>query len=237
MVIRIKRQILVVDNDLAVCQAISNSMKDHVTNVCYMTSAVEALACYMQKDYCLVILDVQLAKMNGMELLRTIRNTRYVPILVLSESLSAEEKVALYHAGADAYIEKPLNTDVCIAQANALIQLYVESDTKQRSHGVIIFGTELVISPRYRQVMIDGKSLELTKKEFDLLHCFARSPGQVFSREQLYAHVWNDDSVMSVDETVKAHIKTLRKKLASVGKHYIHNKRGVGYKFIFTESE
>lgn len=199
------------DHDLAVCQAIYSGMRDEFTDVCYMTSASDALTDYMKQEYSLVILDSQLAMMNDMELLRAIRKVNHIPILVLADFLNSQDKVGLFHAGADACIDKPLNIDVCIAQANALTQRYMESDIEQGYSDVITFGTKLVICPRYRQVIADGNTLSLTKKEFDLLHFFAKSPKQVFSRTQLYEQIWNEDSTIGVDETIKAHIKSLRK--------------------------
>lgn len=85
------------------------------------------------------------------------------------------------------------------------------------------------------QVIVDGKFLELTRKEFDLLHCFAKHPGQVLSREQLYDYIWNDEPAVAVDEAVKSLIKKLRKKLASVNKFYIQNTRGVGYRLVLPD--
>lgn len=114
-VIHIKRQILVVNKDLTAGQAICDSLVDDVTDVCCMTSAMEALADYMKNEYCLVILDVQPANANSMELLRTIRNTKHTPILVLTDPLNSEDTVTLYHAGADACLEKPFNIEVCAA--------------------------------------------------------------------------------------------------------------------------
>lgn len=112
-----------------------------------------------------------------------------------------------------------------------MLHLYDATKTNHQQDAVV-FGRELIISRRYRQVMIDGKPLKLTRKEFDLFHCFANHPGQVFSCELLYQHVWNEDITLGSDSTVKSHIKTLRKKLASVGKFYIDNVWGIGYKFV-----
>nr|WP_243154143.1 winged helix-turn-helix domain-containing protein [Pseudoflavonifractor sp. 60] len=83
--------------------------------------------------------------------------------------------------------------------------------------------------------MVDGKPLELSRKEFDLLHCLAAYPGQVFSRGQIYSHIWDDEPTVAVDEAVKSLIKKLRKKLATVDKDYIQNMRGVGYKFVLPD--
>lgn len=230
--IPIERKILVVDRDLAVCQEISSSMRDDFTDVRCMESAIEALASYMKDEYCLVILDVQLTDMNSLELLRTMQNTKHTPILALTAPLKSEDIVTLFHAGADACLEKPVDVQVCTAQANALIQLYFDADDRHKRHYTISFGPEFIISPRYRQVIVDGEPLALTRKEFDLLHCLASYPGQVFSLDHLYAHVWDDEFAESGEDTVRVHIQTLRKKLVALGKDFIQNIWGVGYKFV-----
>lgn len=224
-----------VDKDLTMGQAICDSLLDDVTDTCCMTSAIEALADYMKNEYCLVILDIQSTDTNNIELLRTIRNTKHTPILVLNDSLSPEDTITLFHAGADACLEKPVNIPVCVAQAHALIQLYFDSDSRYENHSAISFGSELIISPRYRQVMVDGKNLDLTRKEFDLLHCLASYPRQVFTHKQLYDHIWGDGAVDTVDDVVKSLVKRLRKKLSQIGKDYIRNEWGVGYKFVLSD--
>lgn len=235
--VHIKRQVLALIADSTIRHAIYDRMQNEHIAVCCLTSPVVALANYIKQDYCLVMLDCQFAMANGMELLRTIQNTKHVPILIFTASLSPKEKVALFHAGADACVEKPLDIDVCVAQAKALIQLYTETNTYPRNYDIISFGSELVISPRFRQVFVEGKALVLTKKEFDLLHFFAKAPRQVFTRAQLYDHVWDGEPTVGVDEIVKTHIKTLRKKLAFTGKKYIHTVWGSGYKFVLENTE
>ena len=223
------------DNELGICQAIRKGLQDTVTDICCMTSSSGALASYLKENYCLVILDAQLSDMDSIEMIRIMRRSKHTPILLLTNSLNSEGVVELLHAGADTYIAKPLNMEVCAAQANALIQRYLDSDIDHSQHKPIVHGSELIISPRYRQVIINGKSLELTRKEFDLLHCFAKHPGQVLSREQLYDYIWSDEPAVAVDEAVKSLIKKLRKKLASVNKFYIQNTRGVGYRFVLPD--
>ncbi len=196
-----------------------------------MTSSAEALASYIKRDYCLVILDIQLTDMDSIELLRTMRQIKYTPILVLTVPRNAEEIVDLLHLGADTYLEKPLNMDICAAQARALMQLYLDADMNYSHHRPIIRGSKLIISPRYRQVMVDGKPVELTRKEFDLLHYLASYPEQVFSSNQLYRQVWNEEPSESGNDTVKVHIGNLRKKISDIGRECIHTVWGVGYKF------
>jgi len=161
---------------------------------------------------------------------------RHTPILILSEPSSIETQIALFHSGADAYVEKPLNLDICAVQAEALIRLYLATDMNCGLHSPVIQEEGLIINPRYRQVKIDGKPLVLTRKEFDLFHCLASCPGQVFSCEQLYNHVWTDESAIEVDQAVRSQIKRLRRKLSLIGKDYIQNEWGVGYKFILSDN-
>lgn len=155
--IHIKRQILVVDNDLTICQTIQKGLQDNVTEICCMTSSAEALASYLKENHCLVILDAQLSDMDSIEMLRVMRRSKHTPILLLTKPLNSEGIVELLHAGAHTYIEKPLNIEVCTAQANALIQRYIDADIDHNQHKPIIHGSELIISPRYRQVIVDGK--------------------------------------------------------------------------------
>lgn len=96
----------------------------------------------------------------------------------------------------------------------------------------IVFGTSLVIAPRYRKVLVQGMALELTRIEFDLLHFMAKHPGQVFSRRELYHYVWDDCYELGGDETVKSHIKALCKKFAGLGQDVIETVWGVGYRFV-----
>lgn len=226
-------RILVVDDDLDTCCSIKGHMQNEGVEVCCMTSASEALESVMNTEYCLILLSNQLPGISGMETVRIMRLTLHIPIIILADQLSSNDKAALLRAGADAIIDKPLNVELCAAQADALIQLYRNSDV---DHGnaqreQIAFGSKLMIIPHFRQVFVNGKPVSLTRKEFDLLHFFARHPHQVYSREQLYARVWGDSYALVGDETVKVHIQTLRKKIETDGTTFIHNVWGVGYKF------
>lgn len=167
-----------------------------------------------------------------MEMLRIMSNTKHTPILALIPPLEKADKIALFHNGAVVCLDKATDVEICVAQAKALIQIYLEPTTEHESRDIILHGSELIINPRYRQVIVDGESLDLTRKEFDLLHYLARYQKQVFSRKQLYEQVWHDQATESCDETVRVHLSTLRKKLMLMNKDLIKNVRGVGYCFI-----
>lgn len=228
----IKRRILIVEDDLSICRLMEEKLQNDSTDVCCVPVSADALDIFMAQEYCLVIMDVQLPEADGLEMLNTMRLAKHPSILALTASLRPENRVALLQAGANAYLEKPVNMDVCAAQAEALIKLYCESNHDYQKCCPLTFGTELIINPLYRQVFIDSTPVELTRTEFDLLFCLAQRPGQVWSRRQLYNHVWADDLGISGDNTVRAHIGNLRKKLADAGKKYIQNSRGVGYRFV-----
>ena len=227
----IKRQILLVGNDLSVCNPIQECMQNRNMEVSCIRAISEALDSFINHDYCLAIIDFQRLEVYSLKMLRMMRTAKRTPVLALIDDLTADEKVILLQAGANAYMEKPVDLNICAAQSEALIKLYWDSDDSSKVDKPLVFGTELVIHPLQRQVIVDGKFVDLTRTEFDLLFCMAQHPGRVWSRNQLYSQVWTDDPNASDDNTVRAHIGNLRKKLAITGKIYIQNIRGIGYRF------
>ena len=221
-----------ISDDPPLCRLISEYMGNDNIEVHCVSSAAEALDDILDHESHLVTVDFQLPGIDGFEMLHMIQETIHAPILAITPCLSSNEKVALFHAGANAYIEKPVDISVCAAQLATLMKLHSDSSENPKDYAPLVFGTELIISPRYRLVIIDGKPLELTRTEFDLIFCLAKHPGQVWSRAQLYRSVWDDTLGMEGEHTVRTHIGNLRKKLADVGKEYVQTAWGVGYKFI-----
>lgn len=227
-----KKQILVVENDQAIYQSFQNWMQSEDIEVSYVLSAAEALESVLKYEYCLVVLSLRFTEASDMELLRMIRSARRMPIIVLTDRLTTPDKVSIFQAGANACFEHPIDFSICFAQATSLIHLFLKAKGETEEHSPLDFGSELLIDTMYRQVIIDGKPLPLTCKEYELLVCLAKHPCQIWSRAQLYRYVWNDDLGISGDNTVKTHIGNLKKKFAELGKGYIQNSRGVGYKFV-----
>lgn len=151
--------------------------------------------------------------------------------MLLSSQADHTERLRALQAGAHAYMGQPYSLEECLAQAEALMQLYIEAHPDSNLCYTLVFGKDLVIDPSTRQVFLKGKELNFTRKEFDLLFCLASNAGRVISREQLYEQVWSEDTAYDVDGLVKTHIKTLRKKLSESGTEYIKNVWGVGYRF------
>lgn len=157
------------------------------------------------------MLDLQLSGMDKSEMIRIIRIMQHIPVMIISEHLESAEIVTLYHTGIDAYIEKPIDVDICAAQAETLIALCVRATEKSWKRATLAFGSSLAISPYHRQVLIEGIPIDLTRKEFDLLHYFAQHPHQVFSTSQLYEQIWEGAFDMGGESTVTVHINTLDK--------------------------
>lgn len=194
-----------------------------------MSKAVEHI---IKTPCCLLIIDFQISNMDNAEMVRILRAAKHMPILALTNALTAQEKIDLFHSGVDVFLEKPIDVDLCSAQANALIKLYLESEEELGKIFPITFGTSMVIAPRYHQVVVQGTPVDLTRIEFDLLYFMAKHPGQVFNRRELYDYVWDDYYELGGDDTVKSHIKSLRKKLAGLGQDIIETVWAVGYRFI-----
>lgn len=212
--------------------AIQKIMKNDCVDVNCTQFVEKAFDILMTSEYCLVALSLRPNISRDMTLLRMMRESKSIPIMALTQKLSLSEKIALFHAGANVCLEKPIDAALCAAQACSLIQLYLNAREDNRERYPLIFGTELIINPIYRYVIIDSKPLELTRTEFDLLFYMASHPNQIFTRQQLYQQIWGDDLGINGENTVRSHIGNLYKKLADAGKNYIQNSRGVGYKFV-----
>ena len=213
-------------------QSIKRMMQSDSMDVNYAMSVKEALNFLLSIEYCLIIVCISSLVSNSIAIIRLIQETYPIPIMVLVLRLELSEKIILFHAGANAYLEQPVNIELCVAQAYSLMQLYLDAKIANHKENPLVFGTELIINSIYRHVIIDEEPLELTRIEFDLLFYMVKHPNQIFSRQQLYQQVWGDDLGISGENTIRSHIGNLYKKLADVGKNYIQNTRGVGYKFV-----
>lgn len=231
------KKVLIIDDDLDTCKEIKYALQSETMDVYYVLSAKEGYEQFAKHQFCLVIMDIHLSEADGLSLLELLRKMNPMPILVLSSKSSSEDRIGALKAGATGYMEKPYALEECLAHAQSLIQLYADIGPVSKRHYTLAFGMDMVIDPELHQATLKGGSLNLTRKEFDLLFCLAEHAGQVLSREQLYSYVWNQDVQYNVDELVKAHIKALRKKLTPAGKEYIKNVWGIGYRFSTDEEQ
>jgi DNA-binding response OmpR family regulator len=191
--------------------------------------------------YDLVILDLMLPGLNGLEICKRLRaGPSYVPILMLTSKSSELDRVLGLEIGADDYVTKPFSIMELLARVKAIFRrIETLEQNKQKAIHEIIHSGDLIIDPEKRLVMTNGKRVDLTTKEFDLLLQFARHPGRVYSRAQLLDIVWGYGHE-GYEHTVNSHINRLRAKIEDnpAQPRYILTVWGVGYKFLDTaESE
>lgn len=185
---------------------------------------IEALAYLERYDYAVVVLDLMLPRLDGLEVLRTMRaRGNRARVLVLSARDQVQDRVAALDRGADDYLVKPFSSDELLARMSALLRRSLEQPEPELRAG------RLVLDPRRRVVQVEGASLGLSPKEFALLECLLRERGRVLSRAQLFEHVYSGHSESS-DKVIEVLMSTLRAKLGEFGVgELVQTRRGFGY--------
>jgi DNA-binding response OmpR family regulator len=222
-------KILVVDDEPTLVATLDYNLRREGHEVVIARDGEAALEQASQSQPDLVLLDVMLPKVDGLEVCRAIRAESKVPIIILSAKDEESDKVLGLGLGADDYVAKPFSPRELVARVQAVLRRSATAPTEPGDQ--VRFGG-LKISPKGRLVEIDGRAVELTAKEFDLLYFLARSPGQVFSREQLLDQVW-DYHFAGDASTVTVHVRRLREKVEAdpVRPRWVKTVWGVGYKF------
>ena len=227
-----KSRVLIIHNDPSICAEMQAVLcrATMIVDIAFSSSeAIELFQCY---DYSLILLDTDT---DGKEIIKPLRAITSVPILTLCGQNDPTERCALLEAGASACLTKPIDLQECAAQVKSLLNLYFATSEK-RAVRTIAYGTEFVIDPEFRTVFLKGKSIKLSRREFDLLFYLASHRLKVFSKQQLYEQVWGYIPCYSVDNAVKSCIKKLRRLLGPDGGKYIQTVRGVGYRFADKQS-
>lgn len=211
-----KNKILAVYPDLCDHSYITEAFTNAYNDVICVSGVIEAVKFLMEPAFCMVIIDSKLTIGEGAGVATTLKAVCDVPILIVN---------------AVVYKKNQEHTEKHVYHGHHHLTVVHTEPLKDLNYHHILHFSELIIDPNRREVMVDGKTLNLTKIEFDILYFLARHKGRVMSRDQIYANVWTHDSSFDIDELVKAHIKRLRKKFVSSNRAYIHNVRGIGYKF------
>ena len=221
--------ILVVEDERIVSEVVARYLRREGFRVTVADDGAAALASAAADRPRLVVLDLMLPDMDGLEVCRRLRAQGPVPILILTAKGAEADEVLGLGLGADDYLSKPLRPGVLVARVKALLRRAAPAADVPGSAVLTYDG--LVINPHTRGVTRDGLALILTAKEFDLLHFLARHVGTVFSREQLLHRVW-DYAYAGESSTVTVHVRRLREKIEPdpLHPHYIKTVWGVGYK-------
>ena len=219
------KKVLVVDDEKLIVKGIRFSLEQDGMEVDCAYDGEEALRMAKEKDYDIILLDVMLPKLDGFEVCQQLRETSSVPVVMLTAKGDDMDKILGLEYGADDYITKPFNILEVKARIKAIMR---RTQTKSR----VIQAGDLVMDCEARRVSIDGKEVNLTAKEFDVLELLIFNPNKVYSRENLLNIVWGYEYPGDV-RTVDVHIRRLREKIETnpSDPKYVHTKWGVGYYF------
>jgi DNA-binding response OmpR family regulator len=228
------KKILIIEDNRDLARLLKTHLRDLAFQVDLAFDGPAGIAKAQAENYDLIILDVTLPGLDGMEICRRLRrNPPYVPILMLTAKSSETDRVVGLEIGADDYVTKPFSIPELMARVKAILRRVEElSEGTREAFPAAIQTGDLVIDPAGRKVTAQGRSLDLTAKEFDLLLHFARNPGKVYTRSQLLDMVWGYGHD-GYEHTVNSHINRLRAKIEkdSANPSYILTVWGVGYKF------
>ena len=218
-------KVLVVDDESRMRKLVRDFLVKSNFDVLEAGDGEEALDIfYKEKDIALIILDVMMPKMDGWQVCREIRVNSKVPIIMLTARGDERDELQGFQLGVDEYISKPFSPKILVARVEAILR---RTNGLNKNESVEVGG--IILDKAAHRVTIDGKDVELSFKEFELLTYFIENAGIALSREKILNHVWNYDYFGDA-RTIDTHVKKLRNKLGEKGE-YIKTIWGMGYKF------
>ena len=225
-------KILVVDDEALLVKGIKFNLENEGYTVVTGTDGVEAVDAASAGDIDLIVLDLMMPRMDGLEACRRIREFSDVPIIMLTAKTGDMDKLMGFEHGADDYLTKPFNILELKARIRALLRRAGSSGKQQQAD--VLACDHISIDRSARNAYNDGRLVDLTQKEFDLIELLMRNPNRVYSREALLDAIWGYDNSSDI-RTVDVHIRRLREKLerTPASPEHIMTKWGVGYYFKF----
>lgn len=228
------KRIIIVEDD----QSIAELQKDYLeisgfaVDIC--NDGIKGLKSIEEKEYDLLILDVMLPGIDGLEILRRIRDKKDIPVLLVSAKKEEIDKIRGFGLGADDYITKPFSPGELVARVNAHIGKYERLKNKYAngSNSPVITVRGLEIQKDSRRAFVNGNEVNLAQKEFELLLFLVQNPNRVFGREDLFERIWGFDSLGDA-ATVTVHIARIREKIEAdpSNPQYVETVWGAGYRF------
>jgi DNA-binding response OmpR family regulator len=224
--------ILIVEDERNLCDLIRDNLQEQGYQVLQAFDGPSALTMARETVPDLVILDIMLPGMDGLEVCRRLRQGSIVPILMLTARAEEIDRVLGLELGADDYLTKPFSMRELKARVRALLRRVEMMQTTDVSADQVVTSAGLYLDPTSYETRLDDQAIDLTAKEFSLLYLLVRHPGRVFSRAYLLDEIWGYEAA-AYDRTVDTHIYRLRQKLGTEGEiaQRILAVRGIGYKF------
>lgn len=224
--------ILVCDDDKEIVQAIEIYLAKEGYNILKAYDGEEALKVLNKNTIHLVILDIMMPKKDGIETLNEIREKSSIPVIMLSAKSEDEDKIKGLNLGADDYVTKPFNPLELIARVNSGIRRYTKLGAIDEEVTQNVYKTgDLIIDDNLKKVTVDGKEVKLTPTEYNILKFLTKNKGIVYSIEQIYQNVW-DDEAYAAENIIAVHIRHIREKIEINPKEpkYLKVIWGIGYK-------
>ena len=229
-----KRLILVVEDEKEIAEAIEIYLKTQGYDVIKAENGAEGLKMIQEHDDIqLALVDVMMPVMDGITMIKKAREDHDFPFLILSAKSEDLDKIMGLNIGADDYVTKPFVPMELLARVNSQLrryQRYLKMVSQEKSNDNIYVQGGLELNADTKEVSVDGNPVRLTPIEFKILQMLIKHPGHVFSSDEIYEHVWNEDAINT--ETVMVHIRNIREKIELDPKnpHYLKVVWGVGYK-------
>lgn len=227
-------KVLIIDDDKELCTLMKKCVEQENLTAVVTNGGIEGLRLIEETNdaFSLIILDIMMPDLDGFQVLQKIRQTNNVPVLMLTAKSGEEDKVSGLRMGADDYLTKPFSLNELMARVNSLIRRYTLLNPVSNTDADCMTFQGMVIDNADRIVLINDVQVELTGKEFALLSFLAANKGKVFTKKQIYTHVWEEEYAFD-DSNIMSFISKLRKKIEPDPEHpfYILTVRGVGYRF------
>ena len=229
-----KAEGLVVDDDREIVDSIAIFLKADGYEVEKAYNGLEALDIVMSQTVHLIVLDIMMPELDGIKTLLRLRESRNIPVILLSAKSEDADKILGLTAGADDYVTKPFNPSELVARVKSQLRRYTQLGAMEKTASQIVI-RGLVLDTESKSVTVDGEAVRLTPLEYKILELLCRHPGRVFSTEEIYRQVWNDDIVS--DNAIAVHVRHIREKIEINPKEprYLKVVWGVGYKIERSE--
>lgn len=224
--------ILVVDDDREIARAIEQFLVREGYRVLLAYDGMQALDALASNNVQLIILDVMMPKLDGLSATMKIRQTRNIPIIILSAKSEESDKVLGLSMGADDYVTKPFNPAELVARVSSHLRRYIHlGDMAAAEKNLHPVTGSLELDTEAKQLLVDGEPVRLTATEYRIVELMMQNLGRVFSAEEIYERVWNEEA-FAVENTVMVHIRRIREKIEINPKEpkYLKVVWGIGYK-------
>ena len=222
--------VLIVDDDREIVDSIGIFLSGEGYKVLKAYDGIEALDILSETQVHLMILDIMMPKFDGIKTLMKLRESRNIPVILLSAKSEDADKILGLTAGADDYVTKPFNPSELVARVKSQLRRYTTLGGVGKQNGEIVIDG-LVVNTENKTVKVDGDNVRLTPIEYKILELLIRNRGRVFSAEDIYSNVWNEEAVVG-DNTIAVHVRHIREKIEINPKEpkYLKVVWGIGYK-------